>query len=184
MSYMWIHMFNQNLCILCLSRLDIFWIKFQSCVCLESEWHKKYFKRMSFLLLLYYITHKATCLDDSWNRFFFLLYVNFVIFHHLISEEIFQSDEAVWGSPDGTHIMYASFNDTNVGEMEYPWFSSTTILTASGLDNGGTFPASKTVRYPTPGTLNPEVSLWVVDLSNSTDPQRWMVKPPFSFDGQ
>lgn len=80
--------------------------------------------------------------------------------------------------------MYASFNDTNVGEMEYPWFSSTTILTASGLDNGGTFPASKTVRYPTPGTLNPEVSLWVVDLSNSTDPQRWMVKPPLSFDGQ
>lgn len=80
--------------------------------------------------------------------------------------------------------MYASFNDTNVGRMVYPWFSSTAILTASGLDNEGTFPASKMLRYPTPGTLNPEVNLWVIDASNITDLQRWEVKPPIAFDGQ
>lgn len=101
-----------------------------------------------------------------------------------ILEEIFQSSEAVWGSPDGTHIMYASFNDTNVGQMVFPWFSSATILTASGLDNAGIFPQSKTVRYPTPGTLNPEILLWVMDVTNVTDPQKWLVKPPVSFDGQ
>lgn len=80
--------------------------------------------------------------------------------------------------------MYASFNDTNVGQMVYPWFSSATILTASGLDNGGTFPASKVVRYPTPGTLNPEVRMWVVDLTNLTDVQRYPVNPPIAFDEQ
>lgn len=80
--------------------------------------------------------------------------------------------------------MYASFNDTNVGRMVYPWFSSATILTASGLDNGGSFPASKSVRYPTPGTLNPEVQLWMMDINNVTDAQRYPVTPPTSFEGQ
>lgn len=80
--------------------------------------------------------------------------------------------------------MYVSFNDTNVGQMVYPWFSAATILTASGLDNGGSFPASKAVRYPTPGTLNPEIQLWIADVSNVSDVQRFPVHPPISFDGQ
>lgn len=38
---------------------------------------------------------------------------------HLFSpaEEIFKSQNALWGSNDGTMLLYATFNDTNVGQV-------------------------------------------------------------------
>lgn len=70
---------------------------------------------------------------------------------HLFSEDILSSPEALWGSPDGTHIMYASFNDSEVRILAFPWFGSASI---SGSLKGvssmwTTFPESRTVRYPT-----------------------------------
>lgn len=81
-------------------------------------------------------------------------------------EEIFTSFEAMWFSPDGNHIMYATFNDSRVGQMTYPWFTTTTTLSAGRDDNRTLFPISKQMRYPTPGSINPEVTLWVVDIRN------------------
>lgn len=102
----------------------------------------------------------------------------------IIAEEIFSSPEAIWGSPDGSHIMYATFNDTNVGVMTFPWFATGALIAATGISSGSSFPETRTLRYPTPGTTNPEVDLWILDVTNISDPLRWHVKPPSSLDGQ
>lgn len=130
------------------------------------------------------------------------------------AEEIFKSQKAMWGSNDGSMLLYATFNDTNVGQMMYPWFSSNPLIqsgeycrflppngaaslytpstvflssvcpTAGGLTSKGSFPESRSIRYPTPGTFNPEVTLWLLDLSNLTDVQKYWIKEPISLEGQ
>ncbi|KAJ6649253.1 Inactive dipeptidyl peptidase 10 [Pseudolycoriella hygida] len=102
----------------------------------------------------------------------------------LYQEEIFSTPEAIWSSQDGSHILYASFNDTNVGMMTYPWFASGAVISAGGIGSGSSFPETRSVRYPTPGTVNPESRLWVVDLTNTSDIQRYLVTPPIALDGQ
>lgn len=117
----------------------------------------------------------------------------------LYQEEVLPRPEAAWPSADGSHLLYATFNDTKVTALEFPWFG-----TQPGQDGGssspltaprrGSFPPSKSVRYPTPGSANPEVDLWVLDLSNvtssvngttnSTTSSRMRVKPPLALDGQ
>lgn len=59
----------------------------------------------------------------------------------LISEDILQSTEALWGSPDGSLVLYAAFDDSAVGALTFPWFSAAVTT--------GTFPATRSVRYPT-----------------------------------
>ena len=52
-----------------------------------------------------------------------------------ITEEILKSQTALWSSEDGFLLLYASFNDTNVGEMVHPWFSSNTLLQSGQFMN-------------------------------------------------
>lgn len=80
--------------------------------------------------------------------------------------------------------MYASFNDTNVGMMTYPWLSSGAVITGTGMSAGSSFPETKNVRYPTPGTPNPEIQLWMINLTDISDIQHILMKPPPSLDGQ
>ncbi|KAL7031758.1 hypothetical protein ACKWTF_007126 [Chironomus riparius] len=103
----------------------------------------------------------------------------------LYQEEVLKSQKAIWSSNDGLLLLYASFNDTNVGQMVYPWFSSNKlVLQAGGLTSKGSFPDAQSIRYPTPGTLNPEVTLWLLDLTNFTDVQKYEIKQPASLEGQ
>ncbi|XP_043064293.1 dipeptidyl aminopeptidase-like protein 6 isoform X2 [Drosophila ficusphila] len=102
----------------------------------------------------------------------------------LYQEEIFGSPEAIWSSSDGTHFLFALFNDTNVGMMTYPCLSSGALFSGSGLLSRNFFPETKNVRYPTPGTANPEVQLWAVDITNLSAIQKFQLKPPASLDGQ
>uniref|UniRef100_A0A1A9V2A1 Peptidase S9 prolyl oligopeptidase catalytic domain-containing protein n=1 Tax=Glossina austeni TaxID=7395 RepID=A0A1A9V2A1_GLOAU len=102
----------------------------------------------------------------------------------LYQEEIFDRPEAIWASADGTHFMYATFNDTNVGMMTYPWLASGAVITGSGMSAGSSFPETKNVRYPTPGTVNPTVQLWIVNLTNFSEREQLLLKPPPSLDGQ
>lgn len=55
---------------------------------------------------------------------------------------------------------------------------------SGGLTNKGSFPESRSIRYPTPGTLNPEVTLWLLDLTNLADVQKHWIKEPISLEGQ
>ncbi|XP_070069131.1 uncharacterized protein [Drosophila takahashii] len=100
------------------------------------------------------------------------------------SEEIFEAPEAIWSSSDGTHFMFALFNDTNVGMTTYPWLSSGALFSKSNKFSGNFFPETKIVRYPTPGTANPEVELWAVDITNLSAIQKNKIKPPASLNGQ
>ncbi|XP_011055618.1 PREDICTED: inactive dipeptidyl peptidase 10 isoform X1 [Acromyrmex echinatior] len=86
----------------------------------------------------------------------------------LYQEEVLPRPQAIWPSPDGTHVLFATFNDTRVSALEFPWFGT------PGQDGAGSnplsasrsFPPSRSVRYPRPGFPNPEVGLWIIDLSN------------------
>ena len=69
------------------------------------------------------------------------------MFHFLISEDIFASSEALWPSPDGSHIIFATFNDSKVRTLSFPWFGVSSLSSSS--NTFGSFPDFKTVRYPT-----------------------------------
>ena len=59
------------------------------------------------------------------------------------TEEVLATDNAMWWSPDGSAILYASFNDTLVKEYSYPQYGSP--------DNQYTHIES--IRYPKVSTL-------------------------------
>ncbi|XP_039280543.1 inactive dipeptidyl peptidase 10 isoform X2 [Nilaparvata lugens] len=101
----------------------------------------------------------------------------------LYQEEIFvpSPEEALWCSPDGSHILYASFNDSDVRTFTHPWFGFEANIAPP--ENGGLFPASRTVRYPTPGTPNPQVRLSVINVTNTSFPIS-LVNPPEVFSEQ
>lgn len=105
-------------------------------------------------------------------------------FFFFLLEEIFDTPEAIWPSFDGTHFMFAIFNDSKVGLMTYPWLSSGAVFSGIGTSSESYFPETKNVRYPTPGTPNPEVELWVVNITNLNAIQKFQIKPPVSLDGQ
>ncbi|XP_036148283.1 inactive dipeptidyl peptidase 10 isoform X2 [Monomorium pharaonis] len=117
----------------------------------------------------------------------------------LYQEEVLPRPQAIWPSTDGTHILYATFNDTKVSALEFPWFGMPNQDGASPIPlsaSGSSFPPSRSVRYPRPGSPNPEVELWVMDLGNvssgnynATGNVTWSTKmrltpPPFFRNGQ
>lgn len=102
----------------------------------------------------------------------------------LFAEEIFAKPEAIWTSDDGARILFASFNDTLVGQLTYPWFDSSSLTSARSPDTEFSFPEMRSIRYPTPGTKNPEVQLWILDVLNASTIQQWPVTPPVTMDGQ
>ncbi|XP_026680977.1 venom dipeptidyl peptidase 4-like [Diaphorina citri] len=81
--------------------------------------------------------------------------IKYVILATDVKREIFKSEKCIWFSKDGKHLVYASFNDTNVGVMRYPVYSGKVQ-----------YPEIQSVSYPKPNTPNPEVSVWLVSLEN------------------
>lgn len=70
---------------------------------------------------------------------------------------------AMWPSPDGTHLMYVSFNDSNVGLLQYPWFATGNVLTVGGVaQKPTTFPSSRTIRYPTVSKIKKNIDFKVL----------------------
>lgn len=102
----------------------------------------------------------------------------------MFAEEIFATPEAIWSSDDGTRILFASFNDTRVGTMTHPWFDSGTSTSVQGAGGRASFPETRSIRYPTPGTANPDVQLWIVDLTNTSSIQQWPVTSPIIMESQ
>lgn len=63
-------------------------------------------------------------------------------------------------------------------------FYSSHLMLTGGLTSKGSFPDARNIRYPTPGTFNPEVTLWLLDLHNLTDVKKYQLKEPISLEGQ
>ncbi|XP_076028317.1 dipeptidyl peptidase 10 isoform X2 [Oratosquilla oratoria] len=96
------------------------------------------------------------------------------VVHHgvpdwVYEEEILNSRSALWFSPDGSMLAYATFNDTLVTEVPIPKYSSNDKTSNVVV---------KKLRYPKPGQENPRVSVWVVDLSDLRSINRNDLKPP------
>ncbi|XP_023712953.1 dipeptidyl peptidase 4 isoform X2 [Cryptotermes secundus] len=88
----------------------------------------------------------------------------------LYEEEILKSPNALWFSPDAHFLLYASFNDSLVGELKYPWYGR--------IQERLRYPQIRMLRYPKAGTRNPAVTLWAVDLSRPLQLYPVDLKPP------
>ncbi|CAB4067421.1 DPP4 [Lepeophtheirus salmonis] len=84
----------------------------------------------------------------------------------VFEEEIFESNSALWWSPDGKKIVWGSFNDTLVESMILQEYGN-----LSPRPNPGNFPYPRfeePLRYPKVGTTNPSLSLWLANLDEKS----------------
>ncbi|KAL8586168.1 hypothetical protein ACOMHN_057730 [Nucella lapillus] len=88
----------------------------------------------------------------------------------IYEEEILSTDNALWFSPNGSHLSYAVFNDTHVRRYNLPHYG----------DMHNAYTKQMHIAYPKPGFPNPTVQLKVVNLS---DRRTVELKPPISFRG-
>ena len=77
----------------------------------------------------------------------------------LYGEKILQTNCALWFSPLGSKLAFASFDDTKVASIEYPIYGVYD-------DPNNIYPEISSVKYPKAGKTNPEVTLYVVDLTS------------------
>ncbi|KAF4532688.1 hypothetical protein B566_EDAN002924 [Ephemera danica] len=85
-------------------------------------------------------------------------------------EEVLSSNLALWFSDDGHMMLYATFNDSLVDELRFPWYGS--------LEEGKLYPDIRSLRYPKPGTANPMITLFVADLADPKNIRTRDLKPP------
>lgn len=86
------------------------------------------------------------------------------------TEEILGTNSAVWMSRDGLLLAFATFNDSLVEEMRFPWYGS--------ISETRLYPDIRSLRYPKPGTRNPKATLTVVDLVDTSYIKMKPVIPP------
>lgn len=82
----------------------------------------------------------------------------------MYEEEVLESHDAMWFSPDGAYLAFIKFNDTAVNEYGFPLYEHETPRAS--------YPTQINVKYPKPGYPNPIASIHitsVIDSSNSTD---------------
>lgn len=76
----------------------------------------------------------------------------------LYEEEILNSNRALWFSPYGTDLAYLQINSSLVNVQSWNRYGEYYNLSSNQ------YPSIESIRYPKPGTPNPEVSLYIVDL--------------------
>uniref|UniRef100_A0A8C3VJF5 Dipeptidyl peptidase 4 n=1 Tax=Catharus ustulatus TaxID=91951 RepID=A0A8C3VJF5_CATUS len=83
-------------------------------------------------------------------------------------EEMFGTNSALWWSPNGKFLAYASFNDTEVPVIEYSLYSEETLQ----------YPKTIKIPYPKAGAANPTVQFFIVDTTSLQDPSPVEISPP------
>ncbi|XP_076344398.1 dipeptidyl peptidase 4-like isoform X2 [Tachypleus tridentatus] len=87
-------------------------------------------------------------------------------------EEILGKRNPIWWSEDGTRLCFASFDDSGVSEVRYPWYGDY-------MEENNIYPNLVNIRYPKPGTENPIATLWIADVTfTSSIPAPRRVRPP------
>ncbi|XP_043210915.1 inactive dipeptidyl peptidase 10-like isoform X2 [Amphibalanus amphitrite] len=87
----------------------------------------------------------------------------------LYAEHILRAESAVWPSPDGTLLLYFSFNCTAVAELHY---------TEYGAAAEPAYPRVRSVRYPRAGAVNPSLTVTVANVTNPVRMDYRTVLPP------
>ncbi|XP_065200255.1 venom dipeptidyl peptidase 4 isoform X2 [Planococcus citri] len=75
-------------------------------------------------------------------------------------EEIFSDTKAMWFSPDGKKLAYATFDDSKVDTMTIPFYGEPGAIDSQ-------YPGVLNLRYPKPGRQNPTFSLNVAKLTET-----------------
>ncbi|XP_071448145.1 venom dipeptidyl peptidase 4-like [Hetaerina americana] len=92
--------------------------------------------------------------------------VNETLYHGIpdwvYEEEVLSSNSAMWFSPSGENLAFASFNDSETQIMTIPYYGPPGNLQFQ-------YPRELHIRYPKPGTPNPQVSLRVINLTSAGD---------------
>ena len=70
------------------------------------------------------------------------------------TEEVLNSNHALWFSPDGRYLAYIQFNDTLVNWYQFPWYGN----------RKNSYTTIRSIAYPKPGYSNPTVKVFVIDL--------------------
>ncbi|XP_067994866.1 dipeptidyl peptidase 4 [Melanerpes formicivorus] len=83
-------------------------------------------------------------------------------------EEMFGTHSALWWSPNGSFVAYATFNDTEVPVIEYSFYSEDTLQ----------YPKTIKIPYPKAGATNPTVQLFIVDTRLSSNFSSTEIFPP------
>lgn len=73
----------------------------------------------------------------------------------LPTEEVLNSDHALWFSPEGKYLAYIQFNDTRVNWYQFPWYGP----------SSDAYTSMRKIAYPKPGYSNPTVAIYVIDLA-------------------
>ncbi|ORX93657.1 hypothetical protein K493DRAFT_374902, partial [Basidiobolus meristosporus CBS 931.73] len=93
----------------------------------------------------------------------------------IYEEEVFQSNQALWWSPDSTYIAFLRFDESDVPEYKFPMYHS---------DDDGENPYMEEVnmRYPKPGFPNPIVTVLLFDVLTDQPPTPTSPVTPIVFD--
>uniref|UniRef100_A0A8C3R0L3 Dipeptidyl peptidase 4 n=1 Tax=Cyanoderma ruficeps TaxID=181631 RepID=A0A8C3R0L3_9PASS len=83
-------------------------------------------------------------------------------------EEMFGTHSALWWSPNGKFLAYASFNDREVPVIEYSFYSEDTLQ----------YPKTIKIPYPKAGATNPTVQFFIVDTTSLPDSKPFKISPP------
>ncbi|XP_010151835.1 PREDICTED: dipeptidyl peptidase 4, partial [Eurypyga helias] len=83
-------------------------------------------------------------------------------------EEMFGTHFALWWSPNGSFVAYATFNDTEVPVIEYSFYSEDTLQ----------YPKTIRIPYPKAGATNPTVQFFIVDTELLSDVRPVEISPP------
>ncbi|NXU56328.1 DPP4 peptidase, partial [Turnix velox] len=88
-------------------------------------------------------------------------------------EEMFGTHSALWWSPNGDFVAYATFNDTEVPLIEYSFYSEDTLQ----------YPKTVRIPYPKAGATNPTVQFFIVD-TRSSPVESAEISPPAEIKSQ
>lgn len=75
-------------------------------------------------------------------------------------EEVFESDSALWWSPDSQHLVILHSNDTNVPTFPIPYF-------VQNINKTESYPELTEIKYPKAGYPNPIVDILIYDCEES-----------------
>ena len=83
------------------------------------------------------------------------------------TEEVLNSDHALWFSPEGRYLAYVEFNDTRVNWYQFPWYG----------DRTNAYTSIRKIAYPKPGYGNPTVTIYVIDLHDNLKSKKELPEP-------
>jgi len=83
-------------------------------------------------------------------------------------EEIFGDHKMFWWSPNESHLMFTTLNDTLVQDFDLEYYMKQPNEADEGVDDFNLYPRKTTIKYPKPGTPIPDVTLRSFNVDDKT----------------